>query len=221
MASWMIHFRVADALLDRFPSLLGTEFVFGNIAPDSGVPDEDYTFIPPKSVSHFQKPHGEHKISGYDIYANEYLTPAKLVEYDLAVLSFHLGYFSHLLTDYLWALNIALPTFERDREEYLRDKDAAVRKYKVDWYDLDFRYLRDHPDFRAFRLYRDADEFKNIYLEFFPADAFELRREHIVSFYSETRENFDREYPWLTPERVDEFVNDTVGAIARELAKYL
>ena len=152
MASWMIHFRVADTLLDRFPSLLCTEFVFGNIAPDSGVPGEGYTFTPPKSLSHFQKPHGDgYKISGYDLYANEYLTPAKLAEYGPAELSFHLGYFSHLLTDCLWALNIALPTFERDREEYLRDKHAAVWKYKVDWYDLNFRYLRDHPDFRRLR----------------------------------------------------------------------
>lgn len=222
MASWMIHLRVADALLDRFPSLLSTEFIFGNIAPDSGVPGEGYTFTPPKSVTHFQKLHGSgHKISGYDLYADEYLTREKLAEYSHAELSFHLGYFSHLLTDYLWALSIAMPTFERDREEYLRDKSAAVWKYKVDWYDLDFRYLRDHPDFRAFRLYRGAEKFRNIFLDFYPEDAFELRREFIVSFYSETRENLDREYPWLTPERADEFVNDTVGAAALEFAKYL
>lgn len=221
MASWMIHFRVADALLELFPSLCETEFVFGNIAPDSGVPGENYTFTPPKSVSHFQKPHGDHKISGYDIYADEYLTPAKLAEYDPAALSFHLGYFSHLMTDCLWALNIVLPTFERDREEYLRDKNAVVRKYKADWYDLDFRYLRDHPDFRAFRVYRDAPEFKNRFLGFFPPDAFELRREYISSFYSEHRENLDREYSWLTPERANEFVKGTVESIASEFVKYL
>ena len=221
MASWIVHLRVADALLKLFPGN-ETEFVFGNIAPDSGIPNEDNTsFTPPKAVSHFQKYHKGHRISGYDIYEAEYLSPEKLAPYDAASLSFHLGYFSHLLTDYLWALKIVLPTFERDRDEYLRDKSAAVRKYKVDWYDLDFRYLRDHPDFRAFAIYRDTPGFRNVYLDFYPPDAFAVRREYITAFYSERRESLDREYPWLTPEQADEFVKTAVETISSELAKYL
>ena len=221
MASWVIHLRVADELLDRFPALIQTEFVFGNIAPDSGVPGENYTFTPPKSVSHFQKLENGHKISGYDLYEAEYLIPEKLANYSPSALSFHLGYFSHLLTDYLWAKHVALPTFERDIDEYLRDKAAAVGKYKVDWYDLDFRYLRDHPDFRAFRIYRGAPYFRNVYLDFYPPEAFEQRRKHIVDFYSEHRENLDREYPWLTPEQADGFVAIAVKNVTDGISKYL
>ena len=56
MASWMIHLRVADLLMDRIPGLDETAFVMGNIAPDSGVPNSDWTkFQPPKDVSHFNE----------------------------------------------------------------------------------------------------------------------------------------------------------------------
>ena len=37
MASWIVHLRIADQLLDRIPDLRSTEFVVGNIAPDSGM----------------------------------------------------------------------------------------------------------------------------------------------------------------------------------------
>lgn len=222
MASWVIHFRVADALLDRFPELSATEFVFGNIAPDSGVPNEDNTsFTPPKSVSHFHYEYNGHMLSGWQEYSEKYLSSAKLQGYKSEELAFHLGYFSHLYTDYMWSLNVGLPSIERDSESYQRGKSAAVWKWKVDWYDLDFRYLRDHPDFRAFRIYRDAPEFKNIYLDFYPSDAFDLRRKHITDFYSEKRENLDRKYLWLTPKQADEFVTNTVETVTSELVRFL
>ena len=54
MASWMVHLRIADKLLDQLKDIDETAFVMGNIAPDSGVPNEDWTkFTPPKTVSHF------------------------------------------------------------------------------------------------------------------------------------------------------------------------
>ena len=56
MASWMVHLRVADELLKQIESLDEQAFVMGNIAPDSGVPNEDWTvFQPPKDVSHFSE----------------------------------------------------------------------------------------------------------------------------------------------------------------------
>ena len=60
MASWMIHLRVADLLLDRIPDLDETAFVMGNIAPDSGTVSPDWSrYFPPKSVSHFKMESGE------------------------------------------------------------------------------------------------------------------------------------------------------------------
>jgi hypothetical protein len=48
MASWIIQLHIADALLGLFPKLDPACFVVGNIAPDSGIPDEKWeTFRPP------------------------------------------------------------------------------------------------------------------------------------------------------------------------------
>ena len=55
MASWMVHLRIADILLDRIEGLDMNAFVLGNIAPDSGVPNEDWSvFTPPGNVTHFR-----------------------------------------------------------------------------------------------------------------------------------------------------------------------
>ena len=54
MASWMVHLRIADNLLSRMPHLSPIEFIMGNMAPDSGVPNADWSaFSPPTRISHF------------------------------------------------------------------------------------------------------------------------------------------------------------------------
>ena len=56
MASWIIHLRIADELLRHLGPVDETAFIFGNLAPDSGVPNEDWSaFYPPTSVSHFKR----------------------------------------------------------------------------------------------------------------------------------------------------------------------
>ncbi len=61
MASWMVHLRIADMLLDRVKDLDEAFFVVGNIAPDSGAPNENWSaFTPSGDVSHI-KPKGTDK----------------------------------------------------------------------------------------------------------------------------------------------------------------
>ena len=61
MASWMVHLRIADKLLEKLKDIDEIAFVMGNIAPDSGVPNEDWLqFAPPKVISYFKtKPEDE------------------------------------------------------------------------------------------------------------------------------------------------------------------
>lgn len=125
------------------------------------------------------------------------------------------------MTDFYWSLKVGLPSIERDPKRYQQDKNAVVWEWKKDWYDLDFRYLRDHPDFKAYKIYTSAVGFENRFLDFFARDAFELARQRITAFYSERRENLDREYPWLTPKKADEFVEDVTKMISREMEKYI
>ena len=55
MASWMVHLRISDKLIDELCNLSHTEFVVGNIAPDSGIPNDDWSvFTPSGDVSQFK-----------------------------------------------------------------------------------------------------------------------------------------------------------------------
>lgn len=211
MASWMVHLRIADRLLDRISDLIETEFVVGNIAPDSGIPNEDWSnFTPSSAISHFKitSTDGLKKID-IEKYIKRYLSEQQRKEYNKKQRSFYLGYFTHLLTDIMWADEIVRPKKEQFRTLYEKDKTAWIWEQKKDWYDLDFLFLKKYPSFRAFAIYQNAVGFQNEYLDFFSKEAFDNRREYITNFYQEKREGLEREYPFLTENEMDQFVNQT------------
>lgn len=65
----------------------------------------------------------------------------------------------HLLTDVLWRKLIFETSVAADRQAYEENPSAAAWKWKKDWYDLDYLYLREHPDFRSFYLAPDEGRF--------------------------------------------------------------
>lgn len=104
--------------------------------------------------------------------------------------------------------------------EYASDKKAFIDRMKEDWYDQDFKYLRDHPGFRAFRVYLGAVGYVNTMMEEFSPDAFDNRRQYITSFYLEENNHLDREYPYLSQEQMDSFVEQAVKDILSTLPQY-
>lgn len=218
MASWMVHLRIADKLLNLLPDISPIEFIMGNIAPDSGIPSEDgYTYSPPSSVSHFQS--GLRKAEP-DAFAAKYFTPARQADCTEREYAFYLGYLTHLITDVLWSEQIAMPTFRRYVGGDPPYRDPMVWKIKEDWYDLDFKFLRDHPGFRAFRVYLGTVGFRNDYMEEFSQDAFDNRRQYITEFYLQGKDGLDRDYPYLTEERLDDFVENSLREIPERLKAY-
>ena len=219
MASWMVHLRIADKLLNEISNLSATEFVVGNIAPDSGVPNEDWSvFTPSGDVSHFKTTDAD----GFkDIHLNEYVerffTLEQRGKYNNKQKSFYLGYLTHLLTDIMWGNLIVRPS--KDKFKYLFDKDRTewIWTLKKDWYDLDFLYIKKNPEFRAFSIYINAVGFNNDYMDFFIKDAFENRRQYITGFYSDGRENLEREYTYLKEEDMDRFVEESSEKISQIL----
>ena len=210
MASWMVHLRIADQLLDQIPNLEPIEFIVGNLAPDSGVPNADWSaFTPDTAVSHFRTPG---KKADPLAFAAKYFTEEQVTVYSEKQYSFYLGYLCHLLTDTLWSREIALPAMKKFAREFSADP-GFIWTVKQDWYDLDFKYLRDRPGFRAFRAYLGAVGFRNVYMEEFSPDAFDDRRAYITDFYLAGRENLDREYPYLAQDRMDTFVRDAAQEI--------
>lgn len=215
MASWMVHLRIADKLLDEIPGLSPTECVVGNIAPDSGVPNEDWSvFTPSTVVSHFKSENivGKKNID-ISAFINKYFTPAHQVSYDSRQYSFFLGYLTHLLTDILWVENIYSPTRIRFREDYVTYRENFIWKVKEDWYDLDYLYLKRNPGFRAFGIYEKAVRFENTFMDEFSVEAFDDRREYIVGFYHEPKDNLEREYTYLTESEAEQFVTDSAAQI--------
>ena len=216
MASWMIHLRIADLLLDRIENLFAEEFIMGNIAPDSGVPNEDWSqFSPSTTVSHFRQDNGTGKKKiDIDSFVNQYFSEEVRSNYSVKTYSFFLGYLTHLLTDCLWSDQIAHPTLE----PYLATGNRQmIAKVKEDWYDLDYLYLREHPDFRGFQIYKNIKCFPNTYMDIFGPDAFDNRRAYIVNFYEQENNNLDREYPYLTEEKANRFVEEAVDTILKSL----
>lgn len=218
MASWMVHLRIADRLLDRMPWLSPAEFVMGNIAPDSGVPNADWSqFTPNTTISHF-KGNGNHACP--ERFAAKYFTFSQQERCSDAQYAFYLGYLVHLITDLLWVRDVYKPAKVRFSEELAKDPEHFIWKLKEDWYDLDYKYLRDHPDFRAFRIFRNADGFVNSYMEEFAPDAFDNRRQYITGFYLQTNDHMDREYPYLSESEMDAFVENSVREIQELLKSY-
>ena len=221
MASWMVHLRIADRLLNLWPELSATEFVMGSIAPDSGVPTGPVgVYMPDKTISHFQErsADGEKRIRA-DWFAQQYLTAEQRACCTAAQHSFYLGYYVHLLTDIRWVEEIFRPSAQAEGQRFAANRSECILRWKEDWYDLDFLYLQQHPGLRAFEIYKDAKGFVNDYLNIFSPTAFDERRQGVADFYAQTVTGLDREYPYLTKERMDRFVEESVVTIARQLTE--
>lgn len=216
MASWMVHLRIADRLLDELPDVSAGHFIMGNIAPDSGEPNEDWSvFTPNKAVSHYEECGADgKKVIRIDRYVAQYFTKEKQAGYTKAQNSFYLGYLTHLLTDILWSRNVYEKTLAAYPERAAKDLNAFVwEELKRDWYDLDFLYLKKHPDFRAFQIYRGLAGFENRYMDIFSEKAFDNRRVYITEFYLAGRDHVEREYVYLTPEQANAFVEESCADI--------
>lgn len=216
MASWMVHLRIADKFLDKIENLEEDAFILGNLAPDSGVPNEDWTaFIPPSDITHFKSKMGGKTKIDVERFLEEYFTEELRNRYSNREYSFFLGYYFHLLTDIAWGKMVKAGGMTRENAEKEGiPYEEFVNKNKDDWYDLDFLYLEEHPDFRTFHLYETMADVNNGFMEIFPENAFENRREYICGFYrSKEHGDLHRDYRYLTKERVEQFVGETVEMI--------
>jgi hypothetical protein len=213
MGTWICHLRVAEKLLSCFPELDKVSFAFGNLAPDSGIPNETWTeFDPPKEVTHFlEKGEGEEKIRDL-VYYREYLANIKSQD-DLQKYSFRFGYFTHLICDILWMKYLGSTTKQAFREMIEEDKLKAWGKIKDDWYGLDQLYNRAHPENLFWQVIHQAENPPS-YLPFVNEKALHTQYAHIRKFYGEPDPEYfiERKYPYLNESTMSRIVEDTVQA---------
>lgn len=170
MATWIVHLRLAERLLDRIDGLDPAYFAIGNIAPDSGIPDEKWEkFDPPAEVLHFQASENETwRIADLEFY-RRYLAPARKKALDSLRFSFLLGYFFHLVTDNMWEELIGKPTMERFASQFEADP-KFVWQVKRDWYGLDFEHVRTYPESLFWMVFMDC-QYEDDFLDFLPVKA--------------------------------------------------
>jgi hypothetical protein len=214
MATWIAHLRIAEALLDRIPNLDPGQFAIGNIAPDSGIPDENWEkFNPPPEVTHFKRSKSVHKdIADLDFYRG-YL--ADIPPDDPGRFSFRLGYFFHLITDNLWTIQVGKPTNERFAEMFAAD-NKFIWEVKEDWYGLDQIYVREHFDCLFWRVFLEA-QLASAELDFLPPAAVVRQMRHIKEFYQrdddEIKAMMARPMIYLSKSEMDRFVSNAIERI--------
>jgi len=110
-------------------------------------------------------------------------------------------------------LNPAKQTYAK---ELMADK-RFILVIKQDWYDQDFLYLRDHPDFEPLQVLSKVKDFTNVYLPWFDEDAIQIKIDELLAFYKEMPDHLDRQYPYLSSEEMRAFVQRTKHFIIDEL----
>jgi hypothetical protein len=223
MATWIVHLRVAEVLLERIPGLAEGPFAVGNIAPDSGIPDEKWEkFNPPPEVTHFQDPTSKRRdLADLDFF-RRYLQPLRCAPSEPSRFSFRLGYFCHLVTDNLWSEIVGHPTKVRFAAEFAADPNF-IWKVKEDWYGLDFVYVRDHPESLFWRTFLNCGAGESD-LDFLPVEALRQRIAYIQEFYQkqdeEVQNAYQRPYIYLSPTAMDCFVLDAANRFLDVYQRY-
>ncbi len=214
MGTWICHLRVAERLLEHFPHLDEQAFILGSLAPDSGIPNADWTvFDPPKTVTHFLRSgEGEDQIRDLDFYRA--CLSGLNADGSPACYSFQWAYFFHLLCDSLYVRRIWRPTERRLAGEIeRRGKLAVVEMVKEDWYGLDHCYVRDHPDCAFWRVLMPAPN-PPAYLDFISPAALAQQLDYIRAYYStpDPARVLNRPYPYLNEASMARFVDDCAAA---------
>jgi hypothetical protein len=214
MGTWISHLRIAENLLAHFPELDEVTFAFGNLSPDSGIPNADWTeFDPPKEVTHFLKKGGGEGAIHDLVYYEQYLLNIKL-EDDRKLYSFRLGYFFHLICDILWAKRIWDASKIIYEHELEADRSKAIENIKTDWYGLDQLYVRENPDSLFWRVFVSSQNPPS-YLPFIKNESLHQQYDYIRKFYSEPENDWFsfRPYHYLNKNTVDRIVDESREAV--------
>ena len=214
MATWMVHFRIAENLLNRGLQVAEKEFVVGNIGPDCGLPDpETGIFYPDKIATHFK----EGGSINPDLFLKKYIYEDD--DFTDPRASFYLGYYLHLVTDVEWS------RMHREKKEEpvyqtILGTPEYTKKVKGDWYGADFVYLQENKDTIFHRVFQHIKSFPD-YLDIFPENQITRQIKRISEFYYSDSYAFalELDYPfdYLTPDEVTQFVDGTTEKLVNIL----
>ena len=204
MATWVVHLRLADKIIKSgaVPCQYKKEFITGSLAPDCGYGAKDSLkgFSPPSSVTHWSE-NGLKFFCRYDNFYNEYLRgKRKTSDY-----YFYLGYFSHLVCDVLWANTIFQTTENKYKAEFIKNPEF-INTVKKDWYDLDFKFLKENPGFEPYIILKNTTAVKD-YLPYYESGQLTKQISYIRDYYDDKGSHItERKYTFLTQNEVGNFL---------------
>lgn len=206
MATWIAHMRVAEYLMKKYDKLNNHYFLVGNIGPDCGVPNEDWSsFTPNKDITHWSSNDG--KNIDADDFKNNYLN----IKDDKYL--FYLGYYFHLITDIEWLKLYNRKKLDPLYYENLNKDKNFIWTIKKDWYGQDHLFLQNNPNFIFYTMFSSITEFNNIFFDFFPQEAFIRQIKYITDFYLSSTEDPNRNFPYLSKYEMDNFVDETINVL--------
>jgi len=213
MATWIAHMRIAEHFMETYAALNNIQFLVGNIGPDCGVPNEDWSsFTPDTSISHWQRSSNSKTTIDAEDFKHNYLTKATCDD----KYPFYMGYYFHLLADIEWS-----GLFHRKKQEPVYSEGLCIDSdfiwtIKKDWYGQDHVYLQEHKNSVFYRIFSKIDEFPNEYFDFYPDNAFIRQIKYITEFYLNAKEDPNREFPYLSKKEMDIYVNEAIETITAE-----
>lgn len=214
MGTWISHLRIAESLLHHFPGLDEVTFTFGNLSPDSGIPNADWTaFDPPKEITHFlQKGEGEDAVHDLVFY-EQYLSNIE-PETDNKLYSFRLGYFFHLICDIMWVKRIWDATQVLYKDDLEQNRAKAIENFKRDWYGLDQLHVREYRNSLFWRVVV-ANQNPPSYLPFIRNEALHHQYDYIRRYYSQPESDWFSSLPfrYLNEKTMSRVIDDNVEAI--------
>lgn len=214
MGTWISHLRIAENLLNHFRNLDEVTFTFGNLSPDSGISNANWTeFDPPKEVTHFlQKGDGEHAIHDLVFY-QQYLANIKPAD-NIKLYSFRLGYFFHLICDIIWARRIWDASKIAYKSALEKNRSEAIEKIKTDWYGLDQLYVQEKRHSLFWRVIVPNPNPPS-YLPFVKEQALHQQYDYIRKFYSEPERDWFSSLPfhYLNENTMSRIVDESIEAV--------
>jgi hypothetical protein len=213
MATWIVHLRIAERMLNRGYNFEPIPFIVGNVGPDSGVPNEDWSeFNPPKTITHWQTEDNRVDAKGfYEKHINNDARSKSQDEY-----SFKMGYYIHLLTDIEWSKLYDEKKKDKLYKEGLEKDKNFIWTIKKDWYGLDFLYLSKNPECIFHTAFKHINYVPD-YLDYFPKGAFTKQVKYITEFYLGENEETKDNFIYLTEEEMEAFINTALKEIENRL----
>jgi len=207
MASWITHLRIADQIWKDNSDLHNNEYIVGNLAPDFGEPNNDWTvFTPPRTVTHWWNETTK-KIE-YDRYFVEYMNSENRKE------AFFIGYYCHLLVDYYWVMQIRT-FFEKELQKSEgKYNPEQIKQYRKENMYFEKKYFSENRDKLIFKLFLSIERFPNIYLPFFSSTAFMNRIDAMRKIITRIDEAEDCQY--LTEQIMNSWVDTVVACVKKQ-----